>query len=67
MDIQAIPTNDKDALGTLKGFTGLYLPLAKAQYLLSRQNDKSIKNSLADAHLKVREIATRVLDKLEVE
>ncbi len=56
---------DKKAIQKLKEYTGLYRNLAFSQYHLSRQQDKSVIDSLVDAREKVFEVSNSIIERYE--
>lgn len=59
------PKTDEQALQSLNKYTGGYRLLAIAQFKLSRQQKKSLTDSIEDARAKVFEISNRVIQDRE--
>ena len=62
MSSQQPITTDEQAIELLNDYTGIYYSLSVVQYKLSRQQNKSIKDSLNGAHKKVGDVCISVIE-----
>lgn len=60
---QLVPETDKQAIKTLEEYDDIYRSLAVSQFKLSRQQNKTIKDSLSDAKEKVFEASNKVIQR----